>query len=248
MEGRKGSPCHPLKNLFPEPMRSMPARDYYVVLNVQPQASPEEIKLSYRKLALQYHPDRTGGNLQTEALFKEINEAYSVLSNQQKREDYNRLRISQQTMASGYTFSTQSTYKSNRTPPPVTGKTVLFQSTHLRGVVEKANPFAINTDSLFSKIQSILSDPHIHILLNENKRIITARVLHEILICCKPLPQNYFNTITPKLYRLAGYDAIMRNSVQQAIKQKKQDYFWQKYKFWWVLVVTLIICLLIYFM
>ena len=224
-------------------MRAMPSRDYYVVLNVQPQASPEEIKIAYRKLALQYHPDRTGGNTHSEALFKEINEAYGVLSNQQKRDEYNRLRDAYYSRA-----ATNYTQKTQRTKPPVTGKTVLFQSTHLREIVENANPFAINTDSLFAKIESILSDAHIHILLYENKRVITSRVLHEILISCKPLPQNYFNAITPKLYRLAGNDAIMRNSVQQAIKQKKQDYFWQKYKFWWVLIVTLIICLLIYFM
>lgn len=230
-------------------MRAMPSRDYYVVLNVQPQALPEEIKTSYRKLALQYHPDRTGGDVRAEALFKEINEAYGVLSNLQKREEYNSLRnaynarpVTNNASKPNYTQNTQ------RTKPPVTGKTILFQSTHLRGVVENANPFAINTDHLFAKIESIISDAHIYILLNENKRVITSRVLHEILISCKPLPQNYFNAITPRLYRLAGNDAIMRNAVQQAIKQKKQDFFWQKYKFWWVLIVTLIICLLIYFM
>ncbi len=229
-------------------MRAMPSRDYYVVLNVQPQATPEEIKIAYRKLALQYHPDRTGGDIHTEALFKEINEAYGVLSNQQKRDDYNRLRDAYKGQATTNTSYTSQTQKTQHNRPPITGKTVLFQSTHLRNVVENANPFAINTDSLFAKIENILSDAHIHILLYENKRIITSRVLHEILISCRPLPQNYFNAITPRLYQLAGNDAIMRNSVQQAIKQKKQDYFWQKYKFWWVLIVTLIICLLIYFM
>ncbi len=226
-------------------MRTMPVRDYYVVLNVQPAASPEEIKLAYRKLALQYHPDRTGGNVHTEAIFKEINEAYGVLSNQQKREDYNRLRNAQANTAPRAEPQSRT---STRTKPPVTGKTILFQSTHLRGVVEKANPFAINNDSLFAKIESILSEAHLNILLYENKRIITARVLHEMLVSCKPLPQNYFNAITPRLYRLAGTDAIMKNAIQQAIKQKRQDYFWQKYKFWWVLIVTFIICLLIYFM
>jgi curved DNA-binding protein CbpA len=232
-------------------MRGMPSRDYYVVLNVQPQASAAEIKISYRKLALKYHPDRNGGNSHTEALFKEINEAYSVLSNQQKREDYNRLRNTQATSAGTNTtagaHSNQSQNK-YRQPPPVTGKTILFQSTHLRNVVEKSNPFAINADGLFVKIESILSDAHLHILLNENKRIVNSQVLHEILISCRPLPENYFNAITLRLYRLAGNDAIMRNAIQQAIKQKKQDYFWQKYKFWWVLIVTLIICFLIYFM
>ena len=233
-------------------MRGMPLRDYYVVLNVQPQASPEEIKTAYRKLALQYHPDRNGGNTHTEVLFKEINEAYRVLSNQQKRDEYNRLRNSQTASASftssrsGSTSYTQSSFQQKQ--QTITGKTILFYSNHLRNVVEKSNPFAVNKDSLFSRIQSILSDAHLHILLYENKRVINSQILHEVLICCKLLPADYFNQITAKLFRLAGNDAIMRNAVLQVIKQKKQDYFWQKYKFLWVLIVTLIICLFIYFM
>ncbi len=231
-------------------MRSMPSRDYYVVLNVQPQASPAEIKVAYRNLALQYHPDRNGGNAHTEALFKEINEAYGVLSNPQKRDDYNTLRNTQRSTATATQTQSSSSGagQSFRQRQPVTGKTILFHSIHLRNIVQKSNPFAINADGLLTKIESILSDAHLHILLYENKRVVNAQVLHEILISCKPLPQNYFNMITPRLYRLAGNDAIMRNSVQQAIKQKRSDYFWQKYKFWLVLIITFVICFLIYLM
>ena len=231
------------------PMRSMPPRDYYVVLNVQPAATPAEIKLAYRKLALQYHPDRNGGNTHTEVLFKEINEAYGVLSNEQKRDDYNRLRDAYKSSANTSTQATSaSKNNTQRQRPPVTGKTILFHCTHLRSVIEKSNPFAINADSLYARVESILSDFHIHTLLYENKRIVISQVVHELLVCCRPLPENYFNAITPRLYKLAGTDAIMKNAIQQAARQKRQDFFWQKYKFWWVLLVTLIICLLIYFM
>lgn len=235
-------------------MRGMPLRDYYVVLNVSPAASSEEIKTAYRRLALQYHPDRNAGNVHTEALFKEINEAYRVLSNTNKRDDYNRLRSSQtaytsQSSSGAKESSTHRTQQSSqRRQQTVTGKTILFQSNQLRNVVENANPFAINRDSLFAKVESILSDAHLHILLFENKRMINSQILHEILICCKPLPAHHFNRVTAKLYRLADKDAIMRNAVDQAIKLKKQDVFWQKSKFFWVLIVTLIICLLIYLM
>lgn len=233
------------------PMRSMPSRDYYIVLNVKPEATFAEIKIAYRKLALQYHPDRNEGNIQTEGLFKEINEAYGVLSNVQKRDDYNRMRDAYNTRVSTTTFQSQpssNTQNAQRQRQPVTGKTILFHCTHLKSVIEKSNPFAIDSDSLFAKIENILSDFHIHILLAENKRIIISQVIYEMLVCCRALPQNYFNTITPRLFQLAGTDAIMRNAVQQAIKQKRQDSFWQKYKFWWVLIITLIICFLIYFM
>jgi molecular chaperone DnaJ len=65
-------------------------RDYYEVLGVSRQASDQEIKSAYRKLALQYHPDRNPGNHQAEETFKEAAEAYSVLSDSQKRAQYDR--------------------------------------------------------------------------------------------------------------------------------------------------------------
>ena len=60
-------------------------RDYYQVLGVARDASPDDVKKAYRKLALQFHPDRNPGDEQAEANFKEAAEAYEVLSDQQKR-------------------------------------------------------------------------------------------------------------------------------------------------------------------
>jgi len=61
------------------------AKDYYTTLGVQRTASPDEVKKAYRKLAHEFHPDKKGGN---ESKFKEINEAYQVLSDPTKRSNY----------------------------------------------------------------------------------------------------------------------------------------------------------------
>ena len=63
-------------------------RDYYEVLGVEKSASADDIKKAYRKKALQYHPDRNPGDKEAEAKFKECNEAYEVLSNDEKRSRY----------------------------------------------------------------------------------------------------------------------------------------------------------------
>ena len=69
---------------------SMAKRDYYEVLGVSRTASADEIKKSYRRLAMKFHPDRNKDDETAEAKFKEAKEAYDVLSDADKRATYDR--------------------------------------------------------------------------------------------------------------------------------------------------------------
>lgn len=71
-------------------MSSAEFKNYYAILGVEKTADASEIKRKFRKLALKYHPDRNQGNKAAEAKFKEISEAYDVLSDQDKRAKYDR--------------------------------------------------------------------------------------------------------------------------------------------------------------
>ncbi len=68
----------------------MESMDYYEILQIRRDASSAEIKKAYRKLAIQYHPDKNPGDKEAEEKFKHINEAYEVLSNDEKRQIYDR--------------------------------------------------------------------------------------------------------------------------------------------------------------
>ena len=67
-------------------------KDYYKILNISDSANQEEIKKSFRKLALELHPDHNPNDLRSEEIFKEITEAYGVLSDPKKKLEYDRFR------------------------------------------------------------------------------------------------------------------------------------------------------------
>jgi curved DNA-binding protein len=62
--------------------------DYYEVLGVKKDSSTQDIKKAYRKLAMKYHPDRNKGDKEAEEKFKKLSEAYAVLSDPEKRKEY----------------------------------------------------------------------------------------------------------------------------------------------------------------
>ncbi|MEC9422967.1 MAG: DnaJ domain-containing protein [Nitrospinota bacterium] len=63
-------------------------KDYYSVLEIKKGSSDDEIKKAYRKLAMKYHPDRNKGDTNAENKFKDVSEAYAVLSDKKKRQQY----------------------------------------------------------------------------------------------------------------------------------------------------------------
>ena len=90
----------------------MSETDYYKILGVKRDASAEEIKKAYRKLAMKYHPDHTKGDKSAEEQFKKISEAYAVLSDKEKRQQYDTFgsarfhqRYSQEDIFRGFDFA-----------------------------------------------------------------------------------------------------------------------------------------------
>uniref|UniRef100_A0A7C4ELH7 Chaperone protein DnaJ n=1 Tax=Thermodesulfovibrio aggregans TaxID=86166 RepID=A0A7C4ELH7_9BACT len=85
-------------------------KDYYSILGVSRNASQEEIKKAFRRLARQYHPDLNPGNKEAEEKFKEINEAYSCLSDPVRRANYDRYGTVEAPTGNGFGFETYTTF------------------------------------------------------------------------------------------------------------------------------------------
>lgn len=211
----------------------MSSKDYYQLLGVKSNASTEEIKKSYRRLALKYHPDKNPGDLLAEAVFKEIAEAYDVLSDAKKREDYHYKRF--------YTYNYK--YAAAQTATP---QSILNDAIKLQKLIEKADPFRINRDALLFQLQQILSADNLSLLLEKKQAGINKAIVETILIVCKPLQYTYSEIIAEQLCILAiGNDNLEKKISEFLNNQRKKD-TWRRYKVVAALLVAIILCLIIF--
>lgn len=208
----------------------MQIKDYYKILEVTPVATPQEIKKSFRRLALKYHPDKNNGDHLSESLFKEVQEAYEVLSDPKQREEYNYKRWYNRSI--GETFT-------NR---PITPAAILAESNKLKEYVQSMNIFQVDYDSLSFHIRQLLTDNSIGILQQHNDPTINREIVQALLRAAAPLPMKYATPVSLLLARVAMNDQSTLLTIQRFAKDKQQQELWNKYKWIVVLLVTALIC------
>lgn len=212
----------------------MMSKDYYKILEISPAATIADIKKSFRRLALLYHPDRNFGSNLHEAKFKEIKEAYEVLSDARQRHEYNRQRNNKPQPEKKQTY---------RQP---TAETILNQTIALRKKISGADPHRINQYALYKQIQHLLAIQNILIVKNYNNLTINKRIIDEVIFCSQFLPFPYIEKICLHLTELAGTDNDTYRKIYNFSKEARWRSFWNKYKFVAAVFVAFILCVLIY--
>src|ERR1700712_4643976 len=212
----------------------MQLKDYYTTLKVPPAASMLQIKKSFRQLALKYHPDKNPGNALAEATFKEIQEAYEILSDTLKREEYNYKRW--------YNRSIQETFVTEALTP----ESILHECIRLNNYMNTVNALRVDFDGLSYHIRQLLSDKNIGILQQFNDEAINAKIVAKIFQPASVLPYQYVETIINKLLLIAGSNEILIKQIQIFAGEQKQKNIWYRYRAVFVVVITLLICWIIY--
>jgi molecular chaperone DnaJ len=213
----------------------MQLKDYYKILGVRPSASLPEIKKAYRALAVRYHPDKNPGNELSEAQFKEISEAYNVLSNGGKRAKYDDDR-----WLSG--MGSRTTYTE-----AVTGRWLRKVCVDLNSSLAVMDTHRMSQGTLRAYVMMILADAHLGVLLQENDLAINNAIINEILSAIEKLEEQHIAEVLKALDVIAAGDEAARARLVEYARERRVQERKRKAFPYVVIAVTLALCVFMYF-
>jgi curved DNA-binding protein CbpA len=210
-------------------------KDYYKILGVKPAASQQEVKKAYRALAFKYHPDKNPENSLAEAHFKEIQEAYAVLSDTYKRSKYDDER-----WLNG--MGTNTRYQEAVTPAWLV--TITVQLTASLAVMDTHR---ISQRALQAYILLIISDAHLGVLQQAGDKDANQTIATQLLDATEKLHVQYMDEISDRLEILVANDTELLRTVKEHRKDRKRRARQQAMFPYIVILITLLLCIFMYF-
>lgn len=205
--------------------------DYYQVLQLHPTAGYADIRKAYRRLALEFHPDKNNTQ-QAAAQFVLIREAYAVLSDPVQRRKYDLSR-----------FAGQPTSRRIATTPVE----VRLMSDELVERIKRNNPDRINRDKLVLDLEAVLSVYHIQLLERYKDEQQNDLLVKNLLFCMQLLEWNHCMQFADTIKNIHGLNNISIERLGYFLDVYKRNYYWNRYKIWLALLLAVITCLLIYY-
>ena len=210
-------------------------KDFYKILEVSRKAKSDEIKKSYRRLAFKYHPDTNNGSKNLEAKFKQLAEAYKILSDPKERKEYDNDLKKPFRRSSNNSRERSGTAKKQQPLSPVI---FLHIMKDIRQQLSNFDKSRIDKVNLYDTLNQLLSDENINFLLNWDDKKTNLQIIDEVLTCCKPLGIEkhptlgfiYVEQIAEKLARLAGNDKKTAQRIFKFAKQRKYHVFIAEYR------------------
>ena len=208
-------------------------KDYYKILGVPPSATQQELKKAYRALAIKYHPDKNPENSLAEAFFKEIQEAYAILSVPGKRAKYDDER-----WLSGMGSKVQQ--------QAVTPSWLVNICQQLNVSLAAMDTYRMSQGALQAYILLILTDAHLGILQQENDVSINKTVITQLLKATEKLEAKYLPDIMHRLLILAKDDNDMMLAIYGYEEGRQKQTRMEQWRPYIILLITLLLCLFMY--
>ena len=211
----------------------MSFKNHYRTLGVSPNTGSDAIKKEFRKLALQYHPDINAGN-EFATRFRELQEAYEILSHPSKRAKYH------------YEWKLHFPNTDLNIAREHSPLTILNESIRLNKQIETMDIFRMNKEAVALEVKKILSESNINLLLNNKDYMLNQKLITQLLSAASALSFKYINSISTQLKTIAGSDEISLQMIADFVKKAKRQNYWERFYPLIVLLITLVICVLIY--
>ncbi len=209
-------------------------KDHYKILGIKPSATLTEVKKAYRKLAMQYHPDKNPDNEFAQIQFIEVQEAYTVLSNPIRREKYDDERWM------------NSAGKRSQYVQEVTPSWLLSVSIDMNKSLSAMDTHRISHRALQAYILLILSDAHIGVLRNFKDTEKTELIIAEVIKAMKWLDIRYLDEIIAQLLKTTD-DLTQQRLIYQYYKGREKEYRLQKSLPYLMMLVTAALCVAMYY-
>jgi molecular chaperone DnaJ len=209
-------------------------KDYYQILQIESHSTLPEIKQAFRRLAMIYHPDKNPNDKYAEVQFNEIKEAYEVLTNPLKKENYLQQRWYNQSIGK------------RRTAEIITPVSILKLVLELEQYVSRLDVHRMNKEGLSNYIDELLSAGTVEKLKQFNEPEINRQIITSTLSAMRSLTMKFIGKLPERLGMLAD-DEISLHRIKNFLKNRKRSFLWERYKVAVIIFFTIFICLLIYF-
>jgi hypothetical protein len=215
----------------------MSVKDYYKMLEVAPGATEYDIKKSFRRLALRYHPDTNQGNAYSAAWFRELQEAYDTLTDPAKKEYY----LQQRWLA-------QSQGKRLQEPAPLTPDALLAEVQQLQQQVQQLDHFRMDHQQLLQQLLQPLSHEKLSMMDSFGDAKVAAACLQPLLEAAQLLPYPLARQLYPGLQRLALGQQSLLQQLQLQHRRQQRQYWWSRHQWWVMLLATILLCSAIFWL
>jgi curved DNA-binding protein CbpA len=210
----------------------MPVKDYYKLLKIAHSADLNTIKKAYRQLAMQYHPDKHGDNQSTHFYFQEIQEAYEVLSNPEKRENYHyKIWLEK---AQGHELDTA-----------LSTDQIIQLFIHTERAIHETDSFRRNNEQLTEILISLYSNNRLELIAETNDNSLETTTLQLAIQSSSSLSSvaqlKLIHQLNPILKKHPQMHEIWMQQINTRIKKEKIE----KLKVPIVILTTILLCLAI---